>query len=177
MSSGALWVTRLRRNQGVALLSGGEFQLDGVPISGLDSPGDILPFATMAIGVLTGVLEDGTPFAVSNEHDADDIGDSVIILRRTDLPAVSSGTIIASLDPIPWGIRNGQTLLVNDGSEVPANFNAGDGGIVVVENGGLIHGNLEATGAQISVAGGEIRAVGACSTDLVSVFPAALLRA
>lgn len=135
-------------------ISGGEFQLDGVAIGGLDTPGNSVPFNLPAGSLLSGILADGTPFAFSS-LDGDSVRDGTLTLIAAALPAIGPTTITAPSDPVPLGIRSGQTLIVNSGGTVGNNFNAGAGSTLVV-NGGQVGENLEALSAQITIAGGTV---------------------
>jgi hypothetical protein len=56
---------------------------------------------------------------------------------------------------LPLGVRNGQTLIVNDGGVVGDNFNSGLGSTVLV-TGGQLGANFEAVGAQVIISGGSV---------------------
>jgi len=133
---------------------GGEFRLDSVPIEGLETVGNTLPFDIPAGSVLSGTLADGTPFAFS-DLDPDFISDGTITLKAAALPPVGPGVIVVPSDPVPQGVRTAQVLVVDDGGVVDDSFNAGWGSTVVVA-GGQVGNNFEAVGAQVTVSSGSL---------------------
>ena len=134
---------------------GGEYRLDGVPIEGLGILGSSLPFNLPEGSVLSGTLSDGTPFAFS-ELARGKISDDTLTLHAASLPRIGPATIVASRDRVPLGIRTGQTLVVEDGALVDAQFQAGRGSSVVI-NGGEVGIGLVAVGAQVTLTDGVIR--------------------
>jgi len=138
-----------------AVLVGGEFALDGVPIAGLESIGSTLPFNLPAGKVLTGVFADGTPFAFRSDE-GDHFANGVLTLESAALPAIAPTAIISSTDPVPLGIRQGQTLTV-DTQFTRTSFVAGPGSTMVVANGGFIDDEAKAVAADVTIqAGGQI---------------------
>ncbi len=133
---------------------GGEFQLDGVPITGLDTPGSSVPFGSLGSSLLEGVLADGTPFAFSGP-DRDRIAEGTLQLVASELPPIGANSISLPGGPTPLGIRTGQTLTVNDGAMVENIFNAGPGSTLLL-NGGRMGENVEAVNAEVIVSGGRI---------------------
>ncbi|MEM8864925.1 MAG: hypothetical protein AAGF31_05200 [Planctomycetota bacterium] len=140
----------------VATIYGNDFRLNGAPIAGLTNPGDAVPFDLVdlpALGPtansLTGILADGTPFAVTSA-DADDISPGVLTLRAVDLPEVVPGVINASTDQVPAGIRGGQVLNVDAGATVNIDLNVGPGGVVNLEAGGAL-ATFEVFGGVVNV--------------------------
>ncbi|MCA9262794.1 MAG: hypothetical protein KDA60_03055 [Planctomycetales bacterium] len=144
---------------------GAEFRVDGVPIAGLDVVGSSLDFDLPQDALLTGVLSDGIPFAFTAQAIplefsgtiVDRFDPGTLNLETSELPAVGSQLIRASMAHVPLGIRQGQTLIVDAGGVVAGEINAGWGSAVRIEEGGLVLGDLEASGAMIAVTGGEIR--------------------
>jgi hypothetical protein len=136
-------------------LAGGEFRINGVLLDGLRTIGSRVPIDVPAGALLSGTLADGTPVAFS-ARDGDHFADGALTLTAAALPAIGPSRLTVSADPLPWGIRHGQMLLVDAGGTVPANFNAGWGSVVRVQPGGRIGANLEATGATIELSGGVI---------------------
>ena len=125
---------------------GGEFRLNGNLIDGLDSIGNSVQFDLAAGDTLSGTLADGTPFAFSSWSD-DSFAPGVLTLTAATLPTIGPSQIVASVGPVPLGIRQGQTLVVDQGAAVPNNFNAGRGSTLDVQTGGSIGQNLEAVSA------------------------------
>jgi len=151
-------------NGGTVKISGGDFRLNGVLVSGLETSGNIITLDE-PIDYLTGTFSDGTPFAFSRaDCDCDTFGGSSdqfsgeLILKATVLPPVGPVRITASTDPLPRGIRQGQTLMVDNGGIVPENFSAGFGSKVIVEAGGSMGTNFEAVAADVNIASGSIDA-------------------
>jgi hypothetical protein len=140
----------------VVNLSGNDFRLDGTPFSGL-AIGDTVTL-DHPYGILDGVFEDGTPFALVliNWHywNVDEVR-GALTLQAASLPPVGPTLITASSDPVPLGIRRGQTLLVDNGGIVRDNFNAAPGSTVSVE-GGTVGKNFEIIGATVNISSGEV---------------------
>jgi hypothetical protein len=155
ISGGALGPAFRMRDGSQVTITGGEFYLDGVPIEGLGSVGSSMAIDVPEDAVLSGVLADGTPFAFSS-MDADLIARGTLTLVSSSLPPVGPALITASTDPIPLGIRQGQTLVVDDGGVVADNFHVGAGGTVTIEEGGVVGRSLEAIGAEVTVSGGSV---------------------
>lgn len=126
-------------------LFGGDFRLDGQEIAGLDETGDSVPLDIFDNAVLSGVLADGTPFAMT-QADSDVFQIGTLTLHQVDLPAIGPAQITASTDPVPLGVRNGQTLTVDAGGVVGDHFNGGVGSTLVVDQGD-VGNNLETFGA------------------------------
>jgi hypothetical protein len=133
---------------------GGDFRLDGVPIAGLNQPGDMAPLDLPSAVVLSGILADGTPFAVTT-HDGDTLPAGVLTLQQSALPPIGSAAVDAAVDEVGQGIRTGQTLAVGAGSQLPAHFNMAPGAQLNV-SGGDVGQNLEAVGATINLSSGVI---------------------
>ncbi len=146
---------RMRVDAGsVVTLVGGEFRVDGLPIAGLDIEGDTVAFDIPPSAVLSGTHADGTPFAFSS-WDGDLFPEGVITLRAESLPQVGPTSIDASTDPLPLGIRDGQTMTVGPGAVVPFAFNAGRGSRVDVA-GGEVGNKLEAVAAEVNISSGTV---------------------
>ena len=146
--SGGTTGDRFVANSGSSvLISGGAFRFNGVPIVELGRV-DVPPNA-----VLSGTLADGTPFAFSSD-DRDALAAGSLTLSEVPLAPIGPSTITASDGLVPLGIRQGQTLIVDDGGSVGDNFNAGWGSSVDVLPGGAVGENLEAVGAEVNILGG-----------------------
>jgi len=105
------------------LVQGGEYRLNGVPIPDLVDVGSSQQVDIPDGATLTGVLQDGSPFAFADAIDTY-IDQGVLTLETVSLPPIGPPVIQASTDVIPYGIRNGQTLIVDDGGVVPKRFTA-----------------------------------------------------
>lgn len=154
MSGGVLGTSAYTNAGSSVTLAGGEFKLDGIPIAGLDTIGNTIPFNLPAGSLLSGVMADGTPFAYSS-LDGDHFLDGTLKLKCAVVTAVVPGVIDLNHDPAPLGIRGGQTLIVPASSSLADNFIAGEGSSVVIF-GGQVARNLEAVGAHVSIAGGSV---------------------
>jgi hypothetical protein len=140
-------------------LTGGEFLLDGQPVAGLNTVGDSVIVNFQDKSQVVGVFQDGTPFAFAKTDEFFSV--PLLTLRLAALPPIGPTTINLPGDPLPTGIRQGQTLTVGTGGIVgintssPANFVAGAGSVMNVE-GGNVGSDLEATGATINLVSGTI---------------------
>jgi hypothetical protein len=140
-------------------ISGGEFRVDGVPVEGLGSVGTSMALELPDHALLSGVLSDGTPFAFLGGGDANCgflFGCGSWSLASSTLPPPGPSLITASSDPVPLGIRDGQTLVVDSGGMVPDNFTAGWGSAVTIEQGGIVGSDFEAVGAEVTITGGSV---------------------
>lgn len=145
---------RLNMVSGSARIRGSEFRIDGVLIDGLDSVG-MSKFVTPPQGAsLTGVLQDGTPFLFS-KNDDDNFYSFGFTLEATATPTIGPANITAGADPVPLGIRDGQTLVVGSGATLARNFNAGRGSTVNIQAGGSVGDNFEAVHATVTTSGGN----------------------
>jgi hypothetical protein len=138
------------------LLEGSDFRLDGVTIPGLEAPGSEQPVNIAAAKLFTGVLSDGTPFAISRSDGLTDIYSDVLRVRSAPVAPIGSSLIVASHDAVPRGIRAGQTVIVDAGGRIPANFSAGRGSAVEILAGGVAGSNLEGVGATLNISGGAV---------------------
>jgi len=134
---------------------GREFRLDGLLIDGLENDGDRVSLDIPTGAVLSGTLHDGTPLAWSSAE-GDQFTPGSLTLQAATLPRILRPLILASTDPVPLGIREGQTLRVDSGGVVPDHFNAGRGSITEIEAGGRVGRNFEAVAADVRIAGGTI---------------------
>lgn len=154
VSGGA--IGRLDVNSGsMVTLVGSEFRRNGVLVEGLENEGDSVAFDVGGEFPLTGTLTDGTPFAIAS-RDLDLIAAGALTLERALVAPVGPPLITASTDPIPLGIRQQQTLRVDAGGVIPANFSARMGSIISVEQGGAVGRNLEVFGAEMTMSGGTV---------------------
>jgi hypothetical protein len=140
-------------------LHGFDFMLNGVPIAGLDAVGSTLAFNTPTGSVLSGVLADGTPFAIKdrrNDVDGQAFADGTLTLVRSDTVAATPGTIHLPGDSAPLGLRAGQTLIIDGpNARLAKNFTAGPGSMVELKD-GVISQNFTAHGATVTVSGGRL---------------------
>ena len=116
--------------------------------------GNTRPIKVPLGSVLSGTLQDGTPFAFSS-YDSERIPDGTLTLEAAALSPKGPSIVTLPGDPSPMSIRSGQTLRVDDGGTVGASFNAGRGSTVNV-TGGEVGYNFEAVGAQVNISGGTV---------------------
>jgi hypothetical protein len=135
-------------------ISGFDFQINGVPVAGLDAVGSSMPLDVPAGSLVSGVLADGTPFAF-HSTDGDHFEPGSLTLSRSEVAAPGPAMIHLPVDDAPLGIRAGQLLVVDMDGALPAHFNAGAGAKLSVV-GGAAGENLEAVGAKVAVSGGSV---------------------
>jgi hypothetical protein len=133
---------------------GGDFRIDNVPIAGLVNIGDTAPLNLPAGSVFTGVFPDGTTFAFTSQ-DQDAIAAGAVTLEHVAIPAATPATIVASTDGVPRGLRDGQTLIVDSGSNINRRLTSTTGGNVIVQNGGIVSERMELVDSTIEFSGGS----------------------
>jgi hypothetical protein len=133
---------------------GTDFRLDGHAITGLNNTGDEVRLTLPDEALITGVLTDGTPFVFFNAAGYEDDVTGTVRLVREDTPPAASVINIPG-DPVPYGIRAGQTLNLHPGGSLPDHFTAGEGSTLNVY-GGSIGRNFEAFGATVNIYDGYI---------------------
>ncbi len=140
-----------------ANLFGGEFYLDGVPITGLDSPGDTAQVQVPAGSILSGTLSDGTVIVLTdvkrNPNYGDRISNSTISLHATAIPSVSSAINVPT-DPAPDQLRKGQTLTLSAGGTLPDWFIATNA--VMTLDGGTVGDYMEIVNSTLALNGADI---------------------
>ncbi|WP_442483670.1 PEP-CTERM sorting domain-containing protein [Aeoliella sp. SH292] len=138
-------------------LVGAEFRLDNEPIEFLVSPGDSGAIDVPDGSVLSGTFADGTPFVFSNIAPLPgSLAGGTLTLELADVPQASPTIIGLPSSPAPAGARAGQTVLLQIGGTLPADFVAAPDSRVVIEEGGIVGDNLRAVGAEIELAGGAV---------------------
>lgn len=135
--------------EATATIVGGEFRLNGVPITEPD-------VSLGANDALEGTLADGTPFVFSSSA-----GDRLetVTLEQVSLPDASTTPIIVdeSTVNIPLGLRPGQTLTVEDGGQLGDDFTAFDTTFNV--RGGQVSQTTEIYRSTVNVSGGQFGAI------------------
>lgn len=128
-------------------LMGGEFLLNGVAYEGnvvMPNTGD----------VLSGTLSDGSTFVFTSL--AGDELEQSLTLTQAILPAIEVRPMALN-GPItdgPIGLRNGQTLRVQAGGELPENFTVVDATLNVED--GTVGKGVEVVGGTVNVTGGIV---------------------
>lgn len=136
------------RSNAMPLLIGSDFRVDGVLVNGLENIGD--EQSVFVNGeVLSGTFFDGTPFAFQSNIDL-----RRVRLRKSDLPLPIPFQAVSAAASAIFGVRDGETLLVD--AALGKHFNAGRGSQVDVVDGGSIGENFEAVSAVVSITGGTI---------------------
>lgn len=130
-------------------LTGNDFRLNNVPITGLELSGSSIDLNLSGNSRLTGTLADGTPIAV----DASEI--RALITLRAAAIANSPNLIELPRDSVPLGIHNGQTLIIHDGASLPFRFTAGHGSTLELR-GGSLDSEFLAAGATVNVHDGIV---------------------
>ena len=157
-ASGGTYNDNLSADAGSTLhLQGGEFRIDGDPVDDVNNAGGGVEINLPPTSVLSGVFADGTPFAFANQ-DGDRL-DGTLTLEAVELPPIGPAVINVPADDIPLGLRDGQTLTLDEGGTIGdfrgANFVAGEGSAVVIQ-GGTINSNFEAVAATVDISGGFV---------------------
>lgn len=137
----------------VVTIQGDEFRLDNVPIAGLPGVGDSLALNVPAGAILSGVLSDGSPFAIVTSESAS-VADGSLTLQRSGLPTFEANVSIAE-PSVLLGVRSGQSMTVTTGGTLPRNTTVAPDGVLIVD-GGSVGGNLEALAAEIQLLSGTI---------------------
>jgi hypothetical protein len=139
---------------GRLLIRGGDFRLNGAPVQGLPNYGASATVDIPERSVLSGTLEDGTPFAFSDQdRDFFELGSVRLLQWPSPLPDPPT-TPLAGGDA-PTGVRSGHSVTVDAGRSLGDNFGAGWGSAVTIV-GGEVGKNFEAVGAQVLIADGTV---------------------
>jgi hypothetical protein len=162
----------LRAEPGSAFnLVGSDFKLNGVPVAGLVQTGDSVAINIPLNSLLTGQLSDGTlfsygtffhapyrqpPFATPFNTIAD--GTLRLTLAAAAPPPVATVVNVPS-DPMPPGVRSGQTLYLREGWSFLGQLTAESGAIINIEGstqGDPFAATLQAVGANVNIGAGGI---------------------
>lgn len=154
IAGGAFGDSTAFRSGGATTLVGSEFRLNGDLIPGLTTPGSTFAVIPTTGLQLSGTFTDGTPFmfVVGSET----IETNSLKLEAATLPAIGPSLIIGPGQSAPLGIRTGQSLQVDNGGVIGANFNAGRGSMLIINSGGSVGQNLEIVHAEVDIAGGTV---------------------
>ena len=116
------------------------------------APGQSLPLDLSDDAVLSGTLSDGTPFAYGSSYG--DRFDGTLTLKTTVVPPIGPTDIVTSRDPIPNGLRQGQTLTLDSKVDLPRGFTAISGSTLNIVDGGQYAGDVKVVGGKVNVSGG-----------------------
>lgn len=141
--------------EGAVELHGYDFQVDGVPVSGLNSAGDTR-LLNYSGGTITGTLSDGTPFNIVPNDNFQQLAirNGVLRLVRSAVPTLPS-TIVVPDATAPYGASEGQTVIVEAGGRLGDNFLAAHGSTVEIRGGEVGH-NFEADRGHVIISGGAV---------------------
>ncbi|QDS97632.1 hypothetical protein [Adhaeretor mobilis] len=155
-SGGAIESLVTRDESNRITIFGDDFHINGEPVTELRNNGDSLQIVFDSSSDYTGILADGTPFALTHITGDYIRSSSTLIFEKTDLPEVGPRHILASQDAVPYGIRQGQTLTIDAGAIVGHSFTAGPGSRVDILPGGYLAKDSQAVGATVNLRGGTI---------------------
>jgi hypothetical protein len=155
---GDVWL----REGGSLNLSGGEFRIDENLIEELALVGESHRVELPTDSILSGTLADGTPFSYSSSA----LEDGTLSLNVAELPPIGPAVIIVPNDPVPVGIREGQTLIVDDGGVVEG-LKAGWGSQIEILGGET--SGIDAVGSRIKIRGGSHLAISAYVGTVVDI--------
>jgi hypothetical protein len=105
-------------------------------------------------------MADGHGF-IFTSNDSDFFAAGTLTLEEAASPLTMPGVFVTSVNPLPVGVRSGQTLIVDAGAAVGTNYSAAPGSTLEVQPGGAVGSNFEALGAVVNIKGGS---VGDCFT-------------
>jgi hypothetical protein len=146
-------------------LNASEFRLNGALIANLDDVGDTRLLTLGPQDVLSGVFADGTPMIFSGMEGRIE---EPIRLTRSASYTPGPAKIIVPTDPAPAGIHSGQTLILNDGGTLPANFSVVHGAAAQIQGGTVGH-NFEVIGATVDMTGGTLRTIQGFQDSVINI--------
>jgi hypothetical protein len=146
-------------------IAGGEFKLNGAPISSLASLGATAQIDLAPFSILSGTLSDGTPFALGSSYQW--FAPGTLSLQTVAIPAAGPSVIRVPTDPVPLGLRSGQTLVLSDGGDLGDDFTA-DFGSVIRMSGGRVGNGLKVVGSLVNITGGEVFGIQALLGSVVN---------
>lgn len=155
LSGGTFRQGNLFEQNSAVVLVGAKFRVGDVPVTALSTNGDQVTIQVPAGESLRGVLSDGIPFLLSLGR-----GDEIltVTLELAPLPEPPLGSpLLASQHPDLRGLREGRTLVVDDGAALVRNFRAAIHSDAQVLAGGVVNTGFESQGGRLLVNGGELR--------------------
>jgi hypothetical protein len=144
ISGGSLGRGFVAQGGSAVTISGGEFLLNGAPPAGST-------ITLSGADVLTGTLEDGTPFVFSPLA-SDELNG--IMLVGAELPPIDTVPILVNSLDAPRGLRVGQSLTLDHGGVLPNDFAAVHGTLHII--GGVLGNRAEVSGSQVTITGGTV---------------------
>jgi len=153
---------RLRKNvdirQGSSVrIVGSEFFIDTTPVSELAAVGDQAALDVPEGSVLSGTLADGSPFVMPNLATlSGSLATGAITIERADAPPPVPATFTVPQDLAPTSLRSGQSLIVESGGVLPADFLASHGSGVEIREGAVVEAGMRAIGAELTMQGGVV---------------------
>lgn len=172
--SGGDFNGRLNIFAGNVNLFGGEFSVDGVPVPGLETPGETAVVQLDAGSTLSATLADGNSFAVFSLpawfgfFQFDNIT-SPITLTRTEIPPIDTNVIDVSEFSSTLSVRNGQVLNIGAGGNIADDtLTAAPGSTVNIQHGAIVS-SVDAFAAQITQSSGDVDRIFANSNSFVKV--------
>jgi hypothetical protein len=154
-------IENLRGSTGASIeLVGVDFEIDGVPVSGLNNVGDSVQVnlptnSNLSLSsVLTGTLADGRAFGHNQWSNV--IQNGVLTLRRSAAPtAPTAGDIhVTTTSALEW-VGAGQNVIVESGGQLPEHFRAGPGSRIQID-GGRVEDAMHAVGAAVTINSGSL---------------------
>ncbi len=134
-------------------LLGGEFQWNGVPYTDATVRLD-----SQFPGIFTGTLADGSVFLFNSTNFHDDITDQIRSMKLTAVPLPAADTTPQFVDSVvtngPSGLRAGQTMTVQPGGSLRANFALVDASLLVA--GGSVGYGAEAFNSVVNISDGTV---------------------
>ena len=136
---------------------GRDFRLNGEVITGLQEVGATAVVNFPDQWILSGILEDGSPFlftqAEGDYFQSGSIGGLTLV--RTSDEILPPQILEIPSDPAPKGVSDGQQLTLDSGGKLPNNFVALHGSQILIHD-GIIGTNFEAMGAWVEINGGTV---------------------
>jgi hypothetical protein len=144
----------LAANEGASVeLQGVGFRVNGADLAGLTSPGDAVAINLANDDILSGVLADGTGFAV---RQTGQVRSGTLTLVQTASPVIGPAeTIVLSTVSARARVVQGQTLVLAEGARLPEYFRAGPGSAIEI-NGGYLSDKSQVIGGSVVVNSGGI---------------------
>ena len=133
------------------VIEGVDFAFDGASIPGLQQPGDEVSLEVPEKTLFTGVFASGAPFTFFHDKSSEDNFYGNVTLRQVARPSGPS-IVRVPFDPAPPGVLPGQTVILEEGGELPLGTNAAPGSTLDIRGGQALE--IEAFQATINMSGG-----------------------